>query len=264
LKNEKGFHFMQNVSGTVSKAIDVLDFFLKGKSEIGLGEIAESTGYNTATVYRLLATLVKRGLVSQEKKKGKYSLGAKTVAYGFMVRTNLNYLDTLYFHLSKLCREQSVVVNATMLNENRALVIDEIGIANDFRITALVGKRMPLHATAAGKIHLAFMSPGEQQTFFNSGPLEGLTPRTVTDVEHLKKELEAVRREGVAFDLEEHIQGTWAVAAPIFTAKEVVPAAASVVSPISRVDAYRSQQLVAALKSCAAEISLVLGRSNRS
>jgi IclR family KDG regulon transcriptional repressor len=193
---------MENVSGTVNKTIDILDIFLKDKSEIGLVELAESTSYNTATVYRLLAALVKRGLFSQAKKKAKYSLGAKTVAYPFMVRTYLNYLDTFYFHFSRLCREQNAVANATVLNDNKALVIDEIGTAVDFRITTLVGKRMPLHATAAGKIHLAFMSPDEQQTFFDLGSLEGLTPRTVINVEHLKKDPETVRREGIAFDLE--------------------------------------------------------------
>jgi IclR family acetate operon transcriptional repressor len=255
---------MENISGTVNKAIDILDAFLQGTSSMTLTEVSNITGYNPATTYRLLATLVGRGLLRQEKKKGKYALAPKTAAYGFVMRTNLNYLDTLYYHLSRLCREQKVDANATLLSDNTALVIDEFGVANDFRITALVGKRLPLHATAAGKVHLAFMSPEERRAFFEIGPLQRLTPRTLTSFEQLEKELEVIRREGIAFDQEEHITGTWAVASPLYAGKDSLLATASVVVPVSRVDAYRSQQLASALRNCAAEISLVLSRAGKS
>jgi DNA-binding IclR family transcriptional regulator len=252
---------MENVSGTVNKAIDILDIFLKRKGEVGLTELSELTGYNTSTVYRLLSTMVKRGLLSQEKKKGKYSLGAKTIAFGFVARLNLNYLDTLYLHLSKLCHEHNVAVNVTVLHDGTALVIDEIGIANDFRVTALVGKQLPLHATAAGKIHLAYMSTEERKIFYSLKPLELITPKTMTSIGQIEKELEIVKREGIAFDQEEHILGTWAIAAPLFANKSGILATASAIVPVTRIDAYRSQQLVSALKSCATEISLVLSRT---
>jgi len=252
---------MENVSGTVNKAIDILEIFLKGNRGVSLTKLSEITGYNTATVYRLLLTMVKRGILFQEQKKGEYSLSPKTITFGFVARSNLNYLDTLYIHLSKLCREFDVSINVTMLQDNEALVIDEIGVAHDFRITALVGKLIPLHATAAGKIHLANMPADERKKIYSMKPLIPITPNTITSIAQIEKELEIVKREGIAFDQEEHILGTWAIAAPLFDNKSGILAAASIVIPVTLTDAYRNQELVSALKRCATDISLVLSRT---
>ncbi len=253
---------MQNISGTVDKAMDILDVFLQADNGLALRDLAEATGYNRTTVYRLVLTMVKRGLICQEGNKGKYFLGPKAINFGYVVRINLKYLDTMYFHLSRLCREQNVAVNTTLLNDNKALVIDEIGVSNDFRITALVGKYLPLYATAGGKVILAYMSDSERKLFFDQVPLVQITRNTLTAIPQLEKTLETVKKDGMAFDHEEHILGTWATAAPIFNTKNRVIISVSVVLPASRVDAFREQQLAAALKSCATEISLVMSRNN--
>jgi DNA-binding IclR family transcriptional regulator len=105
------------------------------------------------------------------------------------------------------------------------------------------------------------MSTEERKIFYSLKPLELITPKTMTSIGQIEKELEIVKREGIAFDQEEHILGTWAIAAPLFANKSGILATASAIVPVTRIDAYRSQQLVSALKSCATEISLVLSRT---
>ena len=68
---------MENISGTVNKAIDVLEIFLQQEGEFRLTELADLTGMDRATTYRLASTLVKRKFLRQAKKNGKYSLGLK-------------------------------------------------------------------------------------------------------------------------------------------------------------------------------------------
>jgi IclR family KDG regulon transcriptional repressor len=251
---------MKNISGTVNKAIDVLELFLKGDPEIGLTEISELTGYNNTTTHRLLTTMVERGLIQQSKKNGKYSLGLKTLEFSFKVRLNLRYLDTMYLHLSKLCREQNVPVNLTVLDKDDQIVIDEIGIVNDFRYTGPVGQRLPLHATAPGKVFLAYLSEEERASFYSRNPLEAITQSTITDIDQLNAELKVVRENGIAFDEGQFIAGVWAVAAPVFRSRGEVVCVAAIILPLSQITAYNSQGYATALKRCTTELSVAMSR----
>jgi DNA-binding IclR family transcriptional regulator len=252
---------MENISGTINKALKVLDIFLKQDAEIGLSEIAALSGYNTATVHRLLFTMVKNGLLYQEKRNGKYSLGLKTLEFCFKVRGNLRYLDTTFLYMSKLCREQNVNINLTVLGSDDQIVIDEIGIGGDFRFTAPIGKRLPLHATSCGKIFLAYMSEAGRQSFLSRNSFEQITLNTITDKDRMITELETVKRDGLAFDEEQYLPGVWAVSAPIFNGKGDIATVATIVLPISQVDALRSRECATALKRYTTELSATMSRS---
>jgi IclR family transcriptional regulator, KDG regulon repressor len=251
---------MENISGTIDKALKVLDIFLKQDAEIGLSEIAELSGFNTATVHRLVFTMVKNGLLCQKQKNGKYSLGLKTLEFCFKVRGNLHYLDTTFLYMSKLCREQNVNINLTVLGLDDQVVVDEIGIGGDFRYTAPIGKRLPLHATTCGKIFLAYMSEADRSSFFKRNSLEQITRNTITDKDRLIAELETVKRDGLAFDEEQYLPGVWAVSAPIFNGKGEIATVATIVLPMSQVDALRSRECASALKRCTTELSAAMSR----
>jgi len=251
---------MENISGTVKKALEVLEVFYHSGGELSLSEISEKTGFNRATAFRLVSTLTQKGLLHQEVKKGKYYLSLRTLHIGYVARTRLGYLDTMYRHLSKLCREHGVAINTTVLDADKLLVIDEIGIANDFRITAPVGKLLPLHATAAGKVILAHWTADEREAFYGRYRLEPITQHTIVDSARMEKELETIRQEGIAYDHEEFILGTWATAYPVFENKRILNVI-SIVAPSSQIDSDRSKKLSGALKSCATEISFVFNRT---
>jgi IclR family transcriptional regulator, KDG regulon repressor len=251
---------MENTSGTVKKALDVLEIFLLNGGELTLNEISEKTGYNRATAFRLVSTLAQKGFLHQEIKKGKYYLSLRTLQWGYVARTRLGYLDTMYRHVSKLCREHGVSINTTVFDMDKLLVIDEIGTANDFRITAPVGKLLPLYATAAGKVILAHWSGDERKAFYARTALEPTTQFTIVDISRLEKEIEKVKKEGIAYDQEEFILGTWATAYPVYENKNIL-AIISIVAPSSQIDAERSKKLSAALKNCATEISFVFNRT---
>jgi DNA-binding IclR family transcriptional regulator len=151
----------ENVSGTVNKAIDVLEIFLQKDGGLSLTELAEITGYNKATVYRLVSTLVKRRFLYQVHKNGKYSLGLKMIDCSLAIRRNLKFIDLSYLYLGKINASHNTAVNLTILDVDKSLMVEEIGISSKgIPATSLVTKRLPLHCTACGKILLAFMSEG--------------------------------------------------------------------------------------------------------
>ena len=71
----------KNLNQSIIKAFYVLDAFTDDKKEWGVRELANKTGYNKSTTYRLLSTLVSLKVVQQNENE-KYSLGSKLFELG--------------------------------------------------------------------------------------------------------------------------------------------------------------------------------------
>ena len=242
------------------KAIDVLEIFLKNDGGLSLTEMSNLTGLNTATTYRLVSTLLKRGYLSQQHNKGTYSLGLKMIDYNFAIRRSLKFIDLAYLSLSKLSKEQNQSVYLAVMDGDESIVIEEVGIDEQLRINSPVGKRLPLHCTACGKVLLASLSEEKRRAYYSRNPLESYTKNTITDISQFEQELAIVKMEGAAFDREEYRIGIWATAAPIYNGNGSVIAGAGILVPISHIDTDSTQKFTTAIKSCTGEISQIISR----
>jgi len=247
---------MENISKTVNKALDVLEIFLQKDGDFRLAELAGLTGLDRATTYRLVSTLVKRRFLHQTRKNGKYSLGLKMIDCSFAIRRNLKYIDLAYLYLGRLNSTQKAAVILTILDEDKSLVIEEIGISSK-GLPAYTGetKRLPLYATACGKIFLAFMTGEERKAFYRRNILKPYTKNTKTDIACLEQELEMIRKDGIAYDRQDYKIGLWTMAVPVYDGFGNVKAAASIILPPGRTDRDSMASFGLALKNCAGELS---------
>jgi IclR family KDG regulon transcriptional repressor len=251
---------MANISRTVDKALEILEIFLQKDGGLSLTEISKATGLNTATVYRLLLTFTKRGYLSQAHKKGTYSLGLKMLDYSYAIRKNLKYIDFAYLSLSKLSKDYNVSSFLAVHDHDTLLIIEEIGTSGNLRINSPIGKRLPLHCTACGKVLLAALPDEERKGYYQRVALEPYTPCSITDIPSLEKELAKIRDEGVAYHREEYRQGVWVAAAPIFSGNDTVIAAGAIIIPISYMNSGSEQLYATAIKGCTGEISQIISR----
>jgi IclR family KDG regulon transcriptional repressor len=252
----------ENISRTVSKALDILEIFLQKDGEISLTELSRLTGCDKSTVYRLASTLEKRRFLYQHRKNGKYCLGLKMIDCSFAIRRNLRFIDLGYLYLGKLNAAENAAVNLTIIDADKSLTVEEVGISSKglpAGITPLP-KRLPLHATACGKVLLAYMPEEERRLFYGRNTLKAFTPQTITDVSCLEEELETVRKEGVAYDMEDYKPGLWAVAVPLYNSRGKIIASASVIVPAGRTDPGSIKHLVDALKDCGRDLSQAIIR----
>lgn len=251
---------MDNTSRTVNKAIDILEIFLQKDGGLSLTEVAKSTGLNTATVYRLISTLAKRGYLSQYHKKGAYSIGLKMLDFNYAIRRNLKFIDFAYLSLSKISREYNVSTFIAVYDADMLLIVEEIGTSGELRINSPIGKRIPLYCTACGKVLLAALSEEERKAYYRRIALQSYTPSSITDIPRLEKELAQIRKEGLAYHKEEYRQGVWVAAAPIYNGSEKVIAAVAIIVPISYLGLDSIQKYTTAIKGCAGEISQIISR----
>jgi DNA-binding IclR family transcriptional regulator len=132
-------------------------------------------------------------------------------------------------------------------------------ISNDspepLRFVRPAGTEVPLHASAGGKVLLAFGPVSIAEAVAQLGPLSRFTPKTITSVRKLVAELNTVRRRGWAEANEELYVGVRSVAAPIFDPDGIARAEIATQAPLARMSDQRLRELSVRVREMAAEIA---------
>lgn len=242
-------HSIQCVDRTVS----VLEALAR-EGALGVTAIAAELGVHKSTASRLLTTLESRGLVEHSFKGDRYRLG-----HG-MIQLSRAAVHT--YPLSAIsrpvCRALAQTVGETVdvsVNDGLGVVsIDQVIGSASLTAVASLGRREPMHATAAGKVFLAHMSPSELAGTLARG-LKSFTDHTLVDVNDVKSELAGVLDQGYAQSVDEHEVGLLGIASPIHGADGQVVAALTVSGPTFRIGRHAVPQVAGHLFAAAAEIS---------
>jgi DNA-binding IclR family transcriptional regulator len=236
---------------SADKALAILAAFNEGRPQVGVSELAAELGMHKSTVSRLIATLEKRGLVRRDGDR--FMPGFELARLGALAVRGIALVGSARDSLEQLAGETRETVNLAVRDGDRALNVHQVQSEHMVGVGDWTGRALPLHATANGKVLLAFGEGGLPVS------LPALTRHTITSRDELLGELERTREAGFGVALEELELGLHAVAAPVFDCFGACVAAVSVSAP-----AYRLQQaaLPAAGARCAAaaeEISARLG-----
>ena len=233
----------------------VLDAFLKAP-ELGTNEIARRTGINASTVSRILATLAEGGLVSFNEETGRYRLGSRLMVYGNLVHARLDMRQAVRPLLEILAERTGETTTLSAPSSPDAVTIDFVQAPGSVVSVAELGRPSVAHATAAGKVGLAF-GPAELPT----GRLVRFTDSTMTDRAQLEAELDQVRRQGFATASKEREPELNAIAAPVFGLEGRLAAIVGVQGPAARFDAGAMADAVPELRAISLAMSHALGWS---
>jgi IclR family acetate operon transcriptional repressor len=234
----------------VQRAIAILDELAEARGELGTNEIARRTGINVSTISRILATLASGGLVDHIASTGRYRLGAGVVRLANAAGLDLRSLARP--HLEELGRSIGETVTLSVPGEYEAFTIDFVQSQLTVRSVAEVGRISVAHATAAGKVFLAYGGK------LADGPLRSFTDRTVTDRNVLDAELASIRDRGWAQAVREREDDMNAIAAPVFDRAGKLVAVLGVQGPAVRFGPRAMRAAVPLLTEKAALISSAL------
>jgi len=237
----------------VERALAVLDAVAEAE-DAGTNELARRTGINPSTVSRLLATLAARGLVRHVEETGRYQLGARLVQLGSAALAGLDMRELARPVLASLAAETRETATLSVPGEPDAITIDFVQSPSSVQSVARVGRPSVAHATATGKVALAF---GAAE--LPPGSLRSYTTRTVTDQEALAAELSVVRKQAFAWALGEREDDLNAAAAPVFDARGELVAILGVQGPASRFGEVAVREASSRLLLAAQELSVSLG-----
>ncbi|MEM3448575.1 MAG: IclR family transcriptional regulator [Nitrososphaerota archaeon] len=219
---------------SVDRALQILEVIAESKQELGLVEISRKVFLEPSTAFRLLKTLEARRLVKQDPKTNKYSLGFRAFEIGNSIPFLVFLRSIARGPLEALRDRTGETVNIAIRDGWEAIYVEQLPAqAYTLRVISEVGRRIPLHATAVGKILLSGMSDQELEKFLKH-PLKPFTAKTITDPEMLLEHLKEIRKRNWARDIEEFEFGACCVATSIKNQKEETIAALSLSGPSAR------------------------------
>jgi DNA-binding IclR family transcriptional regulator len=237
----------------VERAFTVLDALADG-GELGTNEIARRTGINASTVSRLLATLASARFVEHVPVSGRYRLSLRLIELGNAVLGRLDLRVLARPHLQALVRETGETATLSAPGEHDAITVDFAHSSSVVQSVAQLGRPSVGHATATGKVMLAF---GDVE--LPAEPFTAFTPRTITTREELAVELAQVRRRGFAEAREEREDDLSAIAAPVRDNKGELAGIIGLQGPASRFDVRAAREAVPVLLEHAVAASIELG-----
>jgi IclR family acetate operon transcriptional repressor len=243
----------------VERASAVLDALADGSRELGTNEIARRTGINASTVSRLLATLAAARLVEYVPESGRYRLGLRLLQLGQAVLGRLDLREVARAHLVRLVEETGETVTLSAPGEHEAVTVDFVPSSSSVRSVARLGRPSVAHATATGKVLLAFGSAEPPP-----GRLKRYTARTITDRKRLAAELARVRERGFATAIGEREDDLNAIAAPLFGGRGELAGILGVQGPAPRFARAAMDGAVPPLLARARAISDALGATSTS
>lgn len=197
---------------SVDRALDILELLASSPGTLGVTEVARETGLAPGTAHRLLVALARRGWVRQDTGR-RYGVGLAARRLGDAASGQLATIAAPA--LRAAVEATGETANLASLEGDVMVYVAQSPSPHTLRIFAEVGRRVPLHSTAVGKVVLAGMDPARAMALLAGVDRPAHTPHTLTTPEDLLRELDRVREQGFALDDEEQELGVRCVAVPV-------------------------------------------------
>jgi DNA-binding IclR family transcriptional regulator len=241
--------------GTVGKALDVLDQVAGYGRPVRFAELLRDSSLPKATLYRLLQTLIRQGMLQVEPEHGAYTLGVRLVRLAHAAWQTASLAPIARPFLDRLSAEVGETVHLAQLDHGQVLYVDKRNAEVPVEMFSTAGRVGPAYCTGVGKAMLAFLDPADLDRVIGQQSFHRFTENTLTDAAELRAELARTRARGHAFDDEEHEPGIICIAMPILTAGGHVMGALSVTSTATRRSLADLAALAPDLAAVAADIS---------
>jgi DNA-binding IclR family transcriptional regulator len=243
----------------VERAVRLLFAFSAERPALSLAELARQVGLSKSTARRLLLTLERLGLVTAEPATALYRLGARCLELGAAAQAAIDLRSRALPVMRRLVDEVGESAYLMIPRGPEAICVEIVEARRGPRVLFTeVGTAFPLHAGAAPRALLAAVpEPVVAQVL--AGPLRVYTPRTLTDLAALRRDVDEIRAAGYALSVEELVPGFAGVGAVIRDHRQEPVGALSISGLRARFEGPDRERLVTALIRAVGEISRAMG-----
>ena len=246
-------------TAALTKGINLLTTIAEAPQALTVKELSEAVGLPRPTVYRLLAALIKSGLVRQSTSGHAYQIGNALIGIANRALEKVEIRDVAHEFLLALRDETSETVHLAVFHNNAMLYVDNLDSPERVRMACSLGATVPLHNTAVGKAYLAFLPEEEREAIMTQLPLPRVTGRSITSLEALRSEVLAAAQRGWATDEEENERDIFCFGAPVLNREGRPVAGISISIPRFRMSAKVESAYIEPLLRATAAVSNILG-----
>lgn len=222
-------------TGTLGKAMSVLEAVATSPHPLRFTDLLDRLSQPRGTLHRQISNLMAEGLLTQ-RGDFYYELGPRLLKLASRAWSGNQFRQIAEPHLTALHQATGETVHLGVLADSEIVYLDKVESRSAVRMHSQIGKASPVYCTGVGKAALSRLPEQRLMQIARSIVFHRFTPATLTDAAALSAEIAIIRRDGLAFDREEHEAGISCVAAPISSPDGSLVAGISVTAPSYRVD----------------------------
>ena len=221
---------------SVDRALLLLEYITSHpEKKLTLTELAEVMELDKSSVFRILATLSRHGLVRQEEGKKIYRPGFGIFGLASSLYEQIKLPVIVSPFLREIARKTRENAHLAVRSGVQAVFIDREQGTNRILTNTNIGDTEELYCTAVGRCLICDYSREELGILLGGRELERFTERTITDLDTLSEELKNVKARGYAVDMEEYEPKVICLACPIVSYQGKIIAAIGISGPKDRV-----------------------------
>lgn len=239
----------------VGKALGLLVLLGDEPRGASAAEISRRAQLPFSTTYRLLGSLTRDGFVDYEAEGRRYHLGLRIFQLGQRVSNHHGFAGTAMPVLRRVTEQTGEATILSVRDGHHHLTVNKVDGPQMFRVTSDPGHLGSLSTTAVGKALVAFAEDSEREKLLAELPLESLTPKSITDRDAFRTEIELIRHRGFAVMDEENEAGMRAVAVPLLNSQGHAFASLATAVPVFRLNLEDLEAHVPLLQEAAAELA---------
>lgn len=239
----------------LEQAINAVNCFTGQKSSLSLAELDSMLDIPKSTLHRILVSLTHMDVLVYDRERQRYTLGKTILGWSAAMFHRLRLEDVARPFLESFRDQSGETATLTLRVGLLRTYVYMVESPNEVRMSVELGKMLPLHAGANGKVILAHLSPGEVERTISESGLNSLTPSTITNRGGLLEELKKIREDGFAISAGERVRESASVAAPLFSSYGELIGSIGLSGPSLRFTVDKAREWGPALCRAAGEIS---------
>ncbi len=244
---------------SVQKSLKILKYIMDSDSEVSLTDMEKDLGYNISTTHRLLKTLIEERFISQNKITKKYDIGPEIFFSWLGERKPEKYFYRVTPILEECAKRTGETTNLFIRDGNEAVCITGCESQHTLRAFLMIGRRVPLTCTAAGKAFLSHIKEEELAKLISKIEFKQYLPNTLMDINSLLKDIDTSRQRGYTIENNEYEQTVTAVGVPVFDHNGRVICTISTIAPSTRLDEEKLNSISRELMLASKKITEIMG-----
>jgi DNA-binding IclR family transcriptional regulator len=198
----------------VDKCFAILDLLAQSNEPMGISDISGKLDLNKSTVFHIVHTLTDLSVL-ESQRDGKFVFGTRFYILGNMAGKRSKLIQTAHPYLEAINEKTKLSAFLGLRSDRQAILIDKVDSAYGIKLSSEIGMQMPILAGAGIKAMLAQLSDEQIDEILSRTELKRYTPYSIVDKAAYKAEILEVRKQGIAYDREEYIEGMIAFAIPV-------------------------------------------------
>jgi len=238
----------------IDKCFAILETLARSREPMGISDLSGKLDLNKSTVFHIVHTLMDLNVL-ENQRDGKFVLGTRFYILGNMAGKRSKLIQTAHPYLEMINERTKLSAFLGLRSDRQAILIDKVDSAYGIKVSSEIGMQMPILAGAGIKAMLSQLSDEEIDEILARTELKKYTPYSIIDKAVYKEEILEVRKQGIAYDREEYIEGMVALAIPVKAKSRDLQAAIWAVGLTRQVPKASIPELTDLLKGISEEIN---------